>query len=273
MDCLKRVNVMPLGSAALAGTTLPIDRKYVAKLLKFPAVTENSIDTVSDRDFVIEFISASSILMTHLSRFSEEIILWNSGEFGFVELPDAFTTGSSIMPQKKNPDVLELARGKSGRVYGNLMTILTVMKGLPLAYNRDMQEDKEPLFDSVDTIKSCLAILVKMMPGVRFKKAEMEESTMAGFLTATDIAEYLVKKGMPFRKAHAVAGKTVKYCIDRDMNLTDLRLNELRNFSELIGEDIFHCITVKASVEGKKSFGGTSGKMVLARIKKIKTGK
>ena len=273
MDCLKRVNVMPLGSAALAGTTLPVDRKYVAGLLKFPAVTENSIDTVSDRDFVIEFISASGILMTHLSRFSEEIILWNSEEFGFIELPDAFTTGSSIMPQKKNPDVLELARGKAGRVYGNLMTILTVMKGLPLAYNRDMQEDKEPLFDSVDTIKSCLAILVEMMPGVRFKKSEMEEATMAGFLTATDIAEYLVKKGMPFRKAHAVAGKTVKYCIDRDMNLTDLRLNELRNFSELIGEDIFHCIAVKASVEGKKSFGGTSGKMVLARIKKIKTGK
>ncbi len=273
MDCLKRVNVMPLGSAALAGTTLPIDRKYVAGLLKFPAVTENSIDTVSDRDFVIEFISASGILMTHLSRFSEEIILWNSEEFGFIELPDAFTTGSSIMPQKKNPDVLELARGKAGRVYGNLMTILTVMKGLPLAYNRDMQEDKEPLFDTVDTIKSCLAILVKMMPGVRFKKSEMEEATMAGFLTATDIAEYLVKKGMPFRKAHAVVGKTVKYCIDRDMNLTDLRLNELRNFSELIGEDIFHCIAVKASVEGKKSFGGTSGKMVLARIKKIKTGK
>lgn len=272
-DCLKRVNVMPLGSAALAGTTLPVDRKYVARLLKFPALTENSIDAVSDRDFVIEFVSASGILMMHLSRFSEEIILWNSEEFGFIELPDAFTTGSSIMPQKKNPDVLELTRGKTGRVYGHLMATLTVMKGLPLAYNRDMQEDKEPLFDTVDTIKSCIAILGKIIPGVRFRKREIEKATTAGFLTATDIAEYLVKKGMPFREAHTVTGKIVKYCINKDVHLTDLKLNELRNFSELIGRDIFHYITVKASVEGKESFGGASAKRVIARIKKIKTGK
>ncbi len=188
-DCLKRVNVLPLGAAALAGTTLPINRKYVARLLKFPGASENSIDTVSDRDFVIEFISASSILMGHLSRFSEEIIMWNSEEFGFIELPDAFTTGSSIMPQKKNPDVLELTRGKTGRVYGNLVAILTIMKGLPLAYNRDMQEDKEPVFDTVDTVKACLEVLCRMIPKVRFKKKNIEEATEAGFLTATDIAE------------------------------------------------------------------------------------
>lgn len=272
-DCLKRVNVMPLGSAALAGTTLPIDRRYVAGLLKFPALSENSIDAVSDRDFVIEFISASGILMTHLSRLSEEFILWNSEEFGFIELPDAFTTGSSIMPQKKNPDVLELTRGRTGRVMGNLVAILTIMKGLPLAYNRDMQEDKEPLFDSVDTVKTCLAVLTKMMPRVRFKKKVMEKATAAGFLTATDIAEYLVRKGMPFREAHSVTGKIVKYCIENNKTLMDLNLKEFKQFSALLGQDIFHYIAVETSVNGKKSFGGTSKEMVLARIKKIKSRK
>jgi argininosuccinate lyase len=269
-DCLKRVNVMPLGSAALAGTTLPIDRKYVAKLLKFPAVSENSIDAVSDRDFVIEFISASSMLMTHLSRFSEEIILWNSEEFGFIELPDAFTTGSSIMPQKKNPDILELTRGKTGRVYGNLMSILTIMKGLPLAYNRDMQEDKEPVFDTVDTVKACLSVLSAMMPRAKFKKKKMKAATDAGFLTATDIAEYLVNKGMPFRQAHGVTGKIVKYCIDKDRNLDELDIKEMERFSKLICSDIFNYITVRASVDGRKSYGGTSKKTVLARIRQIK---
>ncbi|MDH4027519.1 MAG: argininosuccinate lyase [Nitrospirota bacterium] len=269
-DCLKRVNVLPLGSAALAGTTLPIDRKYVAKLLKFSAVSENSIDSVSDRDFAMEFISSASILMAHLSRFSEEVILWNSEEFGFIALPDSFTTGSSIMPQKKNPDILELTRGKTGRVYGNLMSILTVMKGLPLAYNRDMQEDKEPVFDTVDTVKACLSVLSEMLPQSVFRKKKMEEATVAGFLTATDIAEYLVKKGMPFREAHGVTGRIVKYCIDKDMTLTDLEMKEMQKFSELIGRDIFDHITVKASVEKRASYGGTSAKTVLARIRRIK---
>jgi argininosuccinate lyase len=272
-DCLVRVNVLPLGSAALAGTTLPIDRKYVAKLLKFPAISENSVDAVSDRDFVIECISASGILMTHLSRFSEEFILWNSEEFGFIELPDAFTTGSSIMPQKKNPDVLELTRGKTGRVLGNLVSILTIMKGLPLAYNRDMQEDKESLFDTIDTVEACLSVLSKMIPRVRFKKREISRAMSAGFLTATDIAEYLVRKGMPFREAHRVTGRIVKYCMDRNNALTDIPLKDLKKFSGLIGQDIFHYITVESSVDGKTSFGGTSSKMVRARIRKIKSKK
>ncbi len=272
-DCLGRVNVLPLGSAALAGTTLPIDRHYVAKLLKFPAVSENSIDTVSDRDFAAEFMASSSILMMHLSRLSEEIIMWNSEEFKFIELPDAFTTGSSIMPQKKNPDVLELARGKTGRVYGHLMSILTIMKALPLAYNRDMQEDKEPLFDTADTIKACLGVLMKMLPLVRFKRKVMEKATAAGFLTATDLAEYLVKKGVPFRDAHSITGRVVKYCIDKNKTLPDMDLNELKQFSDLIGKDISHYISVEVSVNGKKSYGGTSREKVLSRIRKIKNRK
>lgn len=271
-DCLGRVNVLPLGSAALAGTTLPIDRHYVAKLLKFPVVSENSIDAVSDRDFAAEFIASSSILMIHLSRLSEEFILWNSEEFKFIELPDAFTTGSSIMPQKKNPDVLELTRGKTGRVYGNLMSILTIMKALPLAYNRDMQEDKEPLFDTVDTVKACLGVLTKMLPLVRFNRKVMEKATAAGFLTATDLAEYLVKKGVPFRDAHGITGRVVKYCIDNNKTLTDMALDELKQFSDLIGKDIAHYISVEVSVNGKKSHGGTSGEKVRARIRKIQVG-
>ena len=269
-DCLKRVNVLPLGAAALAGTTLPIDRKYVAKLLKFPAVSENSIDTVADRDFAMEFISAASILMSHLSRFSEEVILWNSEEFGFIDLPDAFTTGSSIMPQKKNPDILELTRGRTGRVYGNLMSLLTIMKGLPLAYNRDMQEDKEPLFDTVDTVKSCLFILAKMMPKAKFRKDRIKDATEAGFLTATDIAEYLVNKGMPFRDAHGVTGRIVKYCIDKAKVLTELTLDELKKFAEIIESDITRYITLDTSVDRRNSYGGTSKKVVLERIRKIK---
>jgi len=269
-DCLKRVNVMPLGSAALAGTTLPIDRNYTALLLKFPRISENSMDAVSDRDFAIEFISSSAILMTHLSRFAEEMIIWNNDEFGFVELPDAFTTGSSIMPQKKNPDVLELTRGKTGRVFGHLMALLTVMKGLPLAYNRDMQEDKEPVFGTVDTVKSCLTVLTEMLPEMCFNKEAMEKAAEGGFLTATDLAEYLVRKGMPFREAHRVTGEVVRSCIDGGRKMSDLTLKEFRNFSDLIGEDIAHYITVRTSVDGKKSHGGTSKKMVQARIKRIK---
>lgn len=269
-DCLKRVNVMPLGSAALAGTTLPIDRKHTARLLRFPKISENSMDAVSDRDFVIEFLSASGILMVHLSRLSEEIIIWNSDQFGFVELPDAFTTGSSIMPQKKNPDVLELIRGKSGRVFGHLTAMLTVMKGLPLAYNRDLQEDKEALFDTVDTVTSSLQVLTRMMPKVRFNKDIMKKASEKGYLTATDLAEYLVRKGMPFRDAHRVTGELVRHCIDNNKAMGDLSLKEFRRFSELIGRDIFHHISVKTSIEEKKSFGGTSKRMVLARIKKIR---
>lgn len=272
-DCLKRVNIMPLGSAALAGTTLPIDRKFVAKLLKFPSISENSMDAVSDRDFAIEFIAASSVLLLHLSRLSEEIILWNNDQFGFIELPDAFTTGSSIMPQKKNPDVLELTRGKTGRVFGSLMAMLTVMKGLPLTYNRDMQEDKEPVFDTVDTVKSCLIVLAEMMPQARFNRKAMEQATVGGFPTATDLAEYLVKKGMPFREAHKVTGEIVRYCIEKNKLMSQLSVKEFRGFSTLIGKDISHYIAVKTSVDGKVSHGGTSRKTVRARLKRLKSRK
>ena len=269
-DCLKRVNVMPLGAAAMSGTTLPIDRHYVAKLLKFPKVTENSIDTVSDRDFAVEFIAASSILALHLSRLSEEIIIWNSEEFSFIELPDAFTTGSSIMPQKKNPDVLELTRGKTGRVYGNLISLLTIMKGLPLAYNRDMQEDKEPVFDTADTVRSCLEVLAMMMPKVRFRKSVIDKAISAGFLTATDLAEYLVRNKMPFRDAHGVTGRVVKYCIENKKELHGLSMDEYKSFSSLIGKDIYHYIEIDTSVDSKLSYGGTARKRVLARLREIK---
>ncbi|UCE72263.1 MAG: argininosuccinate lyase [Nitrospiraceae bacterium] len=268
-DCLKRVNVLPLGAAALAGTTLPINRNYVAKLLKFPEVSENSMDSVSDRDFIAEFIAASSITMGHLSRLSEELILWSSEEFGFIELPEAFATGSSIMPQKKNPDIPELVRGKTGRVVGNLMAIFTVMKGLPLAYNRDMQEDKEPLFDTVDTVKACISVLSAMLPRIRFRKKVMAEAVESGFMTATDVAEYLVKKGMPFREAHGVTGAIVRYCIENKKDITDMTVAEFQDYSDYFKKDIVNHITVQASLEGKKSQGSTSGKMVSSRIRNI----
>ncbi|MEK7309178.1 MAG: argininosuccinate lyase [Nitrospirota bacterium] len=269
-DCLKRVNVLPLGSAALAGTALPIDRHYVARLLKFPAVSENSIDAVSDRDFVIEFLSASSILMVHLSRLAEELVLWSSEEFGFIELPEAYSTGSSIMPQKKNPDVPELIRGKTGRVFGNLFSLLVVLKGLALAYNRDLQEDKEPLFDTVDTVKACLSVLAGMMSKIRFNKKIMGKAAGSGFLTATDIAEYLARKGLPFRTAHKITGKIVRYCLDNKKTLTDLTLQEFKKFSGLIGKDVFSRIQTEVSINRKNSYGGTARKRVLARIKQIK---
>lgn len=269
-NCYERVNVLPLGSAALAGTTLPIDRQYVARLLKFPKISENSMDAVSDRDFVIEFISAASIVMVHLSRFAEEIVMWNSDEFSFVTLPDAFSTGSSIMPQKKNPDILELIRGKSGRVFGSLMAILTVMKGLPMAYNRDMQEDKEPLFDTVDTVKACLNILAVLLPRIIFNKTAMEKGTEGGYLTATDVAEYLVKKGMPFREAHGVTGRIVRHCVEHNKKIEDLKLAELKDFSKVICDDVFSHIGVKSSVANKISHGGTSGLNVSARLRNIK---
>jgi argininosuccinate lyase len=271
-DCIKRVNVLPLGSAALAGTTLPIDRNYVARLLKFPAISKNSIDAVSDRDFVIEFLSASSMLMVHLSRLSEELVLWSCKEFGFIELPDAYSTGSSIMPQKKNPDVPELIRGKTGRVLGHLFTLFVVLKGLPLAYNRDLQEDKEPLFDTIDTVKACLSVLTEMMPKIRFNKITMRKATKEGFSTATDLAEYLVRKGLPFRKAHRITGKIVKYCIEKKKTFLDLDLKEFKQFSEMIEKDVFNYLTIEASINKKRPYGGTAKKRVLARIKEIKTG-
>ena len=265
-DCLKRINVMPLGSAALAGTTYPIDRHYTAELLDFPAVSANSMDTVSDRDFVIEFLSAASICMTHFSRISEEFVLWSSSEFSFMEISDAFTTGSSIMPQKKNPDVCELVRGKTGRVFGSLMTLLTLMKSLPLAYNRDMQEDKEPLFDAIDTLKMTLEVYSRMLPNIRFKKEVMEKAAETGFLNATDMADYLVTKGMPFREAHSVVGKAVSYALSLGKELHDFSINEFQKFSPLISDDVGIYLTTDQVINRRRSFGGTASQNVKTAI-------
>lgn len=269
-DCLKRVNVLPLGSCAMAGTSLPIDRKYVAELLSFDTVSENSIDSVSDRDILLEFLADASILMMHLSRFAEELVLWSTEEFGFITISDAFTTGSSIMPQKKNPDVAELIRGKTGRVYGDLFSLLTTMKGLPLSYNRDMQEDKEPLFDAIDTVKAVLSVLREMIPAIKFNQDKMYKASSSGYTTATDIAEYLVRKGIPFRKAHEVAGKIVISCIEKGKDLTDLTLKEYRGFSTVIDEDIYSVLTPEGSIRGKISYGSTSKKEVMRQIRKLK---
>ncbi|MFV1951253.1 MAG: argininosuccinate lyase [Nitrospinota bacterium] len=268
-DSLKRINVMPLGSAALAGTSLPIDRDYVASLLNFPKITTNSIDSVSDRDFTIEFCAAASILMMHLSRLSEELILWSSSEFNFIEIGDSFCTGSSIMPQKKNPDVPELVRGKTGKIYGNLFSLLTMMKSLPLAYNRDMQEDKRPLFDTVDTVKASLNIYSRLLKEVKFKKDKMSNAASKGFTTATDMSDYLVKKGLPFRETHKIVGEIVKYCINKNKRFEDLSLKKMKEFSDLFEDDIFRYIKVENSINGKMSKGGTSGKEVLKRIAEI----
>ncbi len=265
-DGFNRINIMPLGSAALAGTTYPIDRHYTAELLNFPEVSSNSIDSVSDRDFIMEFLSVASICMVHFSRISEEMVLWSSSEFRFIELSDAFTTGSSIMPQKKNPDVAELVRGKTGRVFGNLVAVLTLMKSLPLAYNRDMQEDKEPLFDAVKTVKACTDIYARMLPNIKINKEVMEKATMEGFLNATDFADYLVTKGVAFREAHAVVGKAVQYALGLKKELNELSLVELKSFSSLISEDIFSFLTVEKMVDRRKSYGGTSKKMVMEAI-------
>jgi argininosuccinate lyase len=251
-DCYKRTNVMPLGAAALAGTTFPIDRKYVAEQLDFPAVTKNSLDSVSDRDFAIEFCAASSILMMHLSRMSEELILWSTDEFGFIRISDAFCTGSSIMPQKKNPDIPELVRGKTGRVYGNLMSLLTLMKGLPLAYNRDMQEDKEQIFDTVDTVKMSLQIFAAMMGEIEINKEAMLLAADGGYSTATEVADYLVRKGLPFRDAHEVVGKIVRYCIENKIKrVGDLKLDEFQQFSDMIGDDIYIAADLERSTKSK----------------------
>ena len=261
-DCLKRLDVLPLGACAMAGTGLPIDRRYTAKLLGFSEVSENSIDSVSDRDFVMEFLAHSAILMSHLSRFSEEMVLWASTEFSFIELPDSFTTGSSIMPQKKNPDVAELSRGKTGRVYGNLMGMLTIMKGLPLSYNRDMQEDKPLLFDTVDTIKSVLGVLAPMVRGTMFKTGRLRETAAGGYSTATDMAEYLVKKGVPFRQAHEITGRAVLLAIQSGKELEQLPLAELKKLSPSIEKDVFAVLGPDASVRAKKSLGGTAPELV-----------
>jgi len=272
-DCLKRVNVLPLGAGALAGTTFPIDREYVAEQLGFSAVTRNSLDSVSDRDFALEFLSDASILMMHLSRFSEELILWSSSEFKFIELSDGFCTGSSIMPQKKNPDVPELVRGKTGRVYGNLMALLTVMKSLPLAYNKDMQEDKEPLFDTIDTVKGCLKVFADMIREMRVYAATMRRAAGQGFSTATDVADYLVRKGLPFRDAHEAVGKAVAYCVENEMNITELSLTEWQLFSPHFDQDIFAAITVEACINARNITGGTARERVWSEIQRCREGK
>ncbi len=269
-DCAKRFNVLPLGAGALAGTTFPIDREFVAEQLDFADVTRNSLDSVSDRDFALEFLSASSILMMHLSRFSEELILWSTSEFDFIELSDSFCTGSSIMPQKKNPDVPELVRGKTGRVYGNLMALLTVMKSLPLAYNKDMQEDKEPLFDTVDTVKGSLKIFADMAREMKVKAGVMREAAARGFSNATDVADYLVRTGMPFREAHEVVGKSVRYCIEHGKRLEELSMDQWKSFSHRIGADIYDAITLEASVNARRATGGTALERVKAEMERLK---
>jgi argininosuccinate lyase len=257
-DCLKRINVLPLGSGALAGTSLPIDRDFVAKELGFPEVSANSMDAVSDRDFIVEFLAACGLIQIHLSRFSEELVLWTCQEFDFVEIADRYCTGSSIMPQKKNPDIPELIRGKSGRVVGNLMTVLTVLKGLPMTYNRDLQEDKEPVFDTVDTVMQSLTVMSELLSGLSFNRETLEHATETGFMTATDLAEYLVRKNIPFRQAHSIVGKAVAFCIENTKELTDLTLEELQVFSDVIAEDVFGVLGAEGSANSRNTSGGTA---------------
>ncbi len=264
LDCRKRLNQSPLGAAALAGTTYPIDRALTARLLGFDRPTENSLDSVSDRDFAIEFCAAAAIIVTHLSRMSEELVLWTSAQFNFISLPDRFCTGSSIMPQKKNPDVPELVRGKTGRVNGDLVALLTLMKGQPLAYNKDNQEDKEPLFDAVDTVKDCLRAFADMIPALQPKPAVMLEAARRGFATATDLADYLVRKKMPFRDAHEVVGKAVAYGIAQQKDLAEMSLAELQQFSHNIDNDVFSILTLDGSVNARNHIGGTAPPQVKA---------
>jgi argininosuccinate lyase len=266
-DCLARINVMPLGSAALAGTPHPIDRKYTAELLGFEIVSANSVDSVSDRDFIIEFLSAASICMMHLSRLSEELIIWSSAEFGFVELPDAFATGSSIMPQKKNPDVPELIRGKTGRVFGNLTAMLTLMKSLPLSYNRDMQEDKALVFDSADILTACIEVYTQMLPQIQIKKARMLNAASTGYQNATDLADYLVTKGMPFREAHHCVGQAVSFALKKKKEIHDLSIKQLQQFAPQIENDIFDYLATQQMIDRRISMGGTATKAVKAAIR------
>lgn len=267
--CRERVNVLPLGSGALAGTTLPIDRAYVARLLGFPRVSRNSIDAVSDRDFILEFLAAAAILFVHLSRLAEELILWSSQEFAFIELPDRYCTGSSMMPQKKNPDVPELIRGKTGRVFGHLSALLTIMKGLPLAYNRDMQEDKTPLFDTVDTVKSSLEMARDIVRGMKVNRSRMLGAARDGFMNATDLADYLVRRGVPFRAAHGVAGNIVRHCIERGRRIEELPLSELKGFSAKFEKDVHRYLSADSMVHRRRSLGGTARSNVLRRLKEL----
>jgi argininosuccinate lyase len=266
-DCLVRINVMPLGSAALAGTPHPIDRKYTAELLGFKKVSANSMDSVADRDFIIEFLATASICMMHLSRLAEELIVWSSAEFNFIELPDAFATGSSIMPQKKNPDVAELIRGKTGGVFGNLMAMLTLMKSLPLSYNRDMQEDKTLLFTAADTLSACIEITVQLLPKIKFKKKNMQAAAGQGYLNATDLADYLVTKGMPFREAHQCVGQIVRHAVRNRKEIHELSLSELQQFSAQIEAEIFDFLGTQQLINRRITIGGTATRSVKAAIK------
>jgi len=265
-DAFKRINVMPLGSAALAGTTFPIDRAFTANKLKFDSVSRNSMDSVSDRDFVIEFLSCASICMVHLSRLSEELILWSSQEFGFITLSDSFTTGSSIMPQKKNPDAAELTRGKCGRIFGSLISLLTLMKGLPLAYNRDMQEDKEPLFDAIDTLSACLRIYCLMLPEMQIHADRMRSACETGYLDATDLADYLVNKGLPFREAHHVSGRIVQAAILQGKEISDIPVKELKEFSSVIEDDLLPLLIPETMIDRRDCIGGTGSNQVCNAI-------
>lgn len=270
-DCLKRINVMPLGAAALAGTSYPIDRQLTSDLLGFSRPSANSLDSVSDRDFAIEFTAVASLIMMHLSRFSEELILWSSAQFDFIDMPDAFCTGSSIMPQKKNPDVPELVRGKSGRVTGHLIALLMLMKSQPLAYNKDNQEDKEPLFDTVDTLINCLRAYADMVPHIKAKKENMYQSAKRGFATATDLADYLVRKGLAFRDAHEIVGLAVRLGLDSQRDLAELSLPELQQFSPLITSDVYNVLTLEGSVAARKHIGGTAPETVKKAIQFART--
>jgi argininosuccinate lyase len=269
-DCRKRMNLMPLGAAALAGTTFPIDRDYTAKLLGFDAPTANSLDSVSDRDFAMEFMSAASLVMVHLSRMSEELVIWSSSQFAFIDISDAYCTGSSIMPQKKNPDVAELTRGKSGRVVGNLVALLMIMKGQPLAYNRDNQEDKEPLFDSLDTTLAAVRVFAGMIPQLTVNAEAMYRAAKKGFSTATDLADYLVRKGVPFRDAHEVVGKAVRHAEGKSCDLSDLSVDELKSFSAVIDDDVYDVLTLEGSVNARDHVGGTAPEQVLRAIGKVR---
>ena len=270
IDARVRTNILPLGAAALAGTSYPIDRHYTAELLGFDGVAENSLDAVSDRDFAIEFNAHAALLMMHLSRFSEELVLWSSAQFNFVDLGDSFCTGSSIMPQKKNPDVPELVRGKSGRVYGNLTALLTLMKSQPLAYNKDNQEDKEPLFDTVDTLLASVHLYTEMLADVNVNKDSMYEAASRGFSTATDLADYLVRKGVAFRDAHEVVGLSVRFCIDNNKDLPDCSLDELQQFSKVIEDDVYAVLTLEGSVSSRNHIGGTAPDQVRAAVKRAR---
>ena len=269
-DCRKRVNRLPLGAAALAGTSYPIDRQMVAKALAFDGVCENSLDAVSDRDFAIEFCACAALTMTHLSRLSEELILWMSPRFAFIDIADRFCTGSSIMPQKKNPDVAELVRGKTGRVNGHLVALLTLMKGQPLAYNKDNQEDKEPLFDTIDTVSNSLAVFAEMVPGISVNKEAMRAAAAQGFATATDLADYLVRKGLPFREAHEAVAQAVRFCEVRKCDLADLNLQELQQFSSLISEEVYASLTLDGALNARAHIGGTAPARVKSAIAKAR---